>query len=120
MGCSDPIEGNDTARGDYTLVSVDAGQLPAVVSDDGTNRVEVTGGGAQLRADGSCDVHRDLRTTTDANATTSTDAHDCTWTRNGAALFLTLSGGGVYPGTWDETAFTLQLLIEGDSYLFAR
>jgi hypothetical protein len=120
MACSDPIEGNDTARGDYTLVSLDATPLPAVVSDDGTTRVEVTGGGAQLRADGGCDVRRELRTTTGGSTTTSTDAHACTWTRNGTALFLTLSGGGVYPGTWDEVAFTLELLIEGGQYLFAR
>lgn len=120
VACSDPIAGNDSARGDYTLVSVNTTQLPVVVSDDGTTQIEVTGGSARLRADGSCDVRRELRTTTGGSNTTDTDAHDCTWTRNGAALFLTLSDGGVYPGTWDETALTLDLLIEGEQHLFAR
>jgi hypothetical protein len=101
-------------------VSVDAEQLPAVLSDDGATRVEVTGGNAQLRADGSCDVRRQLRTTAAGGTSTSTDAHGCTWTRSGSAIFLTLDGGGLYPGTWDDTAFTLELLIEGGSYLFAR
>ncbi len=118
--CNDPIEGNDTARGDYTLVSVDDAQLPAVVSDDGTTQVEVTSGTAHLDADGSCTIRRELRTTAGGSSGTSTDSEPCTWTRTGTALFLTLNAGGVYPGTWDETAFTLELLIEGGMYLFAR
>jgi hypothetical protein len=120
LACNDSIAGSDTARGDYTLVSVDTAQLPAVVSDDGDTTVEVTSGSAQLRADGSCAVRRELRTTTASGTTTSTDAHTCTWTRAGTAVFLTLGSGGVYPGTWDEVAVTLELLIEGGSYLFAR
>lgn len=120
VACNDGIAADDTARGDYTLVSVDGAQLPAVVSDDGSTVVEVTAGRAQLHADGTCDVRRDLRTTTGGDASTSTDAQGCTWTRSGSAIFLTLNAGGVYPGTWDDTVFTLELAIQGGTYLFAR
>lgn len=119
-GCNDPILGEDTARGDYTLVSVNGSTPPVVISETPSGATEITGGSLRLGSSGGCDLVRDYRTTSDGTTTTERDTDSCNWTRTGSAIFLTLEAGGAVPGTWDEEAATVTFGIGGNDLRFAR
>lgn len=120
-GCTNPAQSEDTAQGTYVLRTVN-GEQPPVTIDDGTGgTTEVTGGAVRLLGSGNCELDRDLRVTSGGTPSTVNEAHPCTWSRRGSALFLTLTdGGGALPTSYDETRGTISMTYQGVDMVFMR
>lgn len=120
-GCTNPAQSEDTAQGTYTLRNVNGQQPPVAVDDGAGGTMEITGGAVRLLGSGNCELDRDLRVTSGGTPSTVNEAHSCTWSRRGSALFLTLTdGGGAVPSTYDETRGSISLTYQGVDMVFMR
>lgn len=102
---NDPI---DSIAGTYTLRSVNGQALPAVLYDDGSYKIEVTGATYVLSSSGSFTNTFSLRETEAGVVTPSSESYRGTYVVNGSTVTFTDEEGDVSSATrsGDELTFS--------------
>ncbi len=105
LGCGDdPVAPDITS---YTLVSIDGEPLPITVADNGTTRVQFTGGRINLDRDGTFSDRIELRFTTNGVEDEDSDTIGGTYTLNGTTIRFDYQGDGpVVSGTLERATLT--------------
>ena len=111
-GCSDSTgPGGSSATGTYNLRTVNGNNLPVVVLQVGSDRVEVTQGSITLNADNTFTDRTTFRVTESGTSTTDTEVIAGTYTRNNNAIQFSTDEGDTYSASLSGN--TLTQTIEG-------
>jgi len=110
----------ETVVGVYAMQSINGSAPPAVVGQDASGTLEVTGGQVSLNADQTFSDRTDFRFT-DASTgavTTTQDVATGTYTRSGNTVTLTPTGESPYSLTWDGSSLTQ--IVSGISIIYSK
>jgi len=116
--CNDDPIIDDSMVGFYTLVTVNGQAPPVDVATLGGVTTAVLSATADVRSGGTCRYSVELRQTSSAGTSTSTQANDCTWSRNGTAAFFTLDNGDLIAA--NVAGDTLTLTFFGATFVLER
>ena len=97
------------ALGDYLLISANAQELPALVSESGSGKQEVTGGSVLLEADGTYIWRTFYRYTDRGGAHVSESSGRGSYSQRGTSIiFLFEADASRLEGTLDSDTLTIQ------------
>jgi hypothetical protein len=117
--CSESTSITTTTGGSFTLTTVNGGDLPAVVSQEGTTRRDALSGSIVLASDmtwTSTITFRDTNGSTTGQNVTETDSG--TWTQSNGAILLTSHTGTAFNAVLFGGALTIE--DEGAIYLYRQ
>jgi hypothetical protein len=90
-----------TVSGNFTLRTIGGGNLPAIIAQDATGKIEITAGNLNFNTDKTWSGSLTARVTiTGGGVTTQTSPGNGTYTMNGSAIvFHDVTDGSDYTGT---------------------
>ena len=120
VGCGggDSTGPNDSVAGVYSLRTVNGANLPFVLIQVGADKVEITADVLTLTDAGSFTEITTIRTTTNGQVSTTTEADAGSYTRSGTAITATYNSGGTATGTIGGG--TITVAFEGLSLVYRK